>query len=218
MPRSPPRPSASIPADRRLSVVDNGAGGGIGILDSGRVWLAVHRTSRDPRDLRHDTGALALKVRTATGWTDLLAPRPLTGITRDSSGPSLLRRGAALRPVGFGMDVGRSSADIRAGYYVKHRLHARIGLRWSLTRGGARLRVTGAEPGKRYRMLAFTPEGTGTAARRTLEANGVPWRFSTRIRVRRIPGYHSGPVERLDALEAVLRAPRSGRFSVRIGS
>jgi hypothetical protein len=66
-------------------------------------------------------------------------------------------------------------------------------------------------------MLAFTPEGTGTAARRSLEANGARWRFSERIRVRRVPGYHSGPVERLDALEAVLRAPRSGRFAVRIG-
>ena len=137
-----------IPADRRLTVVDNGAGGGIGIVGSGRVWLAVHRTSRDPRDLRHDTGALALKVRTATGWADLLAPRPLTAIAGDSGGPALLRRGVALRPVGFGMDVGRSSADIRAGYYVKRRLHARIGLRWSLTRGGARLRVSGAEPGE----------------------------------------------------------------------
>jgi len=214
----PAAPVGVIPADRRVTVVDNGAGGGIGIVGSGRVWLAVHRTSRDPRDLRHDTGALALKVRTATGWADLLAPRPLTAIAGDSTGPALLRRRVALRPVGFGMDVGRSSADIRAGYYVKRRLHARIGLRWSLTRGGARLRVSGAEPGKRYRMLAFTPEGSGSAARRGLEANGVRWRFSTRLRVRRIPGYHSGPVERLDALEAVLRAPRSGRFAVRIGS
>jgi hypothetical protein len=207
----------TIPADRRLSAVDNGAGGGIGILGSGRVWLAVQRTSRDTRDVRLDAGALALKVRTAAGWTDLLAPRPLTFIAAGSSGPSLLRRGKALRPVGFGMEVGRRSADISGGYYVKRRLHARIGLRWRLTRDGARLTVTGAPPGRRYRMLAFTPEGTGTAARRSLEANGARWRFSARIRVRRIPGYHSGPVERLDALEAVLRAPRSGRFAVRIG-
>ena len=213
----PAAPVGTIPADRRLSVVDNGAGGGIGILGNGRVWLAVHRTSRDPRDLRHDTGALALKVLTPIGWTDLLAPRPLTFLAPGSSGPALMRRGKVLRPVGFGMDVGRADADIRAGYYVKHRLHARIDLRWSLTRTGARLSVTGAEPGKRYRMLAFTPEGTGTAARRSLEANGARWRFSRRIRVQRVPGYHSGPVERLDALVAVLRAPRSGRFAVRIG-
>jgi hypothetical protein len=36
--------------------------------------------------------------------------------------------------------------------------------------------------------------------------------------VRRIPGYHSGPVENLDALEARFTAPRSGRFAVTIGS
>ena len=63
-------------------------------------------------------------------------------------------------------------------------------------------------------MLAFTPEGSGTAARRALEANGIRWRFSRPIKVQRLPGYHSGPVERLDALEAVLRAPKSGRFTV----
>jgi hypothetical protein len=34
--------------------------------------------------------------------------------------------------------------------------------------------------------------------------------------VRRIPGYHSGPVEHLDALEAQLVAPKSGRFVVAI--
>jgi hypothetical protein len=100
---------------------------------------------------------------------------------------------------------------------VKRRLSQRIGFRWRLIRDGARLIVTGAAPKKRYRMLAFTPEGSGTAARRELEANGIRWRFSRPIKVQRLPGYHSGPVERLDALEAVLRAPKSGRFTVTIG-
>ena len=66
--------------------------------------------------------------------------------------------------------------------------------------------------------LAFTPAGTGSATRRALVAAGARWRFDRRIRVRRIPGYHSGPVENLDALEARFTAPRSGRFVVTIGS
>jgi hypothetical protein len=35
--------------------------------------------------------------------------------------------------------------------------------------------------------------------------------------VRRLPGYHSGPVEQLDALEVRLTGPKSGRFVVSIG-
>ena len=68
-------------------------------------------------------------------------------------------------------------------------------------------------------MLAFTPAGTGTAARRGLVASGRALALQpARSSVRRIPGYHSGPVEHLDALEARLTAPKSGRFVVRIGS
>jgi len=36
--------------------------------------------------------------------------------------------------------------------------------------------------------------------------------------VRRVPGYSSGPVERLDALEAVVTVPRSGDFALAYGS
>ena len=86
--RDPRRaPSARSRPTAGSSVVDNGAGGGIGIVGNGRVWLAVHRTSRDPRDLRHDAGAVALKRRTDTGWVDLLAPRPLTILPDDGAGP-----------------------------------------------------------------------------------------------------------------------------------
>ena len=66
-------------------------------------------------------------------------------------------------------------------------------------------------------MLAFTPEGTGTAARRALEAgSGVTRRrFSTRIRVRRTPGYHAGAGRAPGRPGGVLRdSARSGRFAV----
>ena len=78
----------------------------------------------------------------------------------------------------------------------------------------AAARCAARERGDRFRMLAFTPAGTGGATRRALVAAGARWRFDRRDPVRRIPGYHSGPVEQLDALEARLTAPRSGRFAV----
>ena len=212
------RVGTRIPADRRLELVDNNGGGGVGIVADGRTWLAVHRSSKDPGDLRQDIGALALKRRTPAGWVDLLAPRPLTAATTQSQGPALIRRGVAITADGFELRADGRTVDVRGGFRIRKRLLARLEMRWRLTRRGARLTVRGAKPGRTYRFLAFTQEGTGVAARRSLEAFGARWRFSRPIRVARIPGYHSGPVERLDALEARLTAPRSGRFSVTIGA
>ena len=213
-------PAAAIgrlPADGRLAVRDERASG-LGIVGDGRVWLAVHKTATDANDLRHDFGALALKRRTPAGWIDLLAPRPLTKITPDTSGPALMYLGQPLKPKGFAIHAHGRTIIVNGDYRANARIVRRAQFRWRLTRRGARLRVAGAHKGDRFRMLAFTPAGTGSATRRALVAAGARWRFDRRIRVRRIPGYHSGPVENLDALEARFTAPRSGRFAVTIGS
>jgi len=225
----PATPIGALPADQRLQVRDEHASG-LGIVASKRIWLAVHKTPTDANDLRHDFGALALKRRTAAGWVDLLAPRPLTLTTTDSGGPALMRRGRAVTPTGFGIHLGRSTVTVNGAYRVRkrvktkrgHRLAKRIIRRvrfdWHLTRRGARLTVRGAEGGDRFRMLAWTPTGTGSAGKRSLVAAGARWRFDRRIKVRRLPGYHSGPIEALDALEVRFSAPGSGRFTVTIGS
>ena len=212
----PATPIGKPAADRRLSVRDDD-GSGLGVVADGRVWLAVHRTPTNNRDLRHDFGALALKRRTATGWTDLLAPRPLTLATADSGGPALIRRGRAITPTGFNIHAEGRVITVHGGYRLRGRWVRLMHFRWSLTRRGARLSVSGAHRGDRFRMLAWTPAGTGSAARRELVAAGARWRFDRPIVVRRLPGYHSARVEQLDALEARLTAPKSGRFVVKLG-
>jgi hypothetical protein len=192
-------------------------GSGLGVVADRRVWLAVHRTPTNNRDLRHDFGALALKLRTATGWTDLLAPRPLTLATVDSGGPALIRRGRAITPTGFNIHAEGRVVTVHGGYRAGKRWVRLVHFRWSLTRRGARLSVSGAHRGDRFRMLAWTPATTGSATRRELVAAGARWRFDRPIVVRRLPGYHSARVEQLDALEARLTAPKSGRFVVKIG-
>jgi hypothetical protein len=214
---APATPLGRLPADGRLAVRDERASG-LGVVASKRVWLAVHKTATDANDLRHDAGALALKRRTAAGWIDLLAPRPFTNVTPDSSGPALIYAGAPVRPTGFGIHVRRSRVVVNAGYRSNNRFVRRVRLEWRLTRRGVRLRVAGARAGDRFRMLAWTPAGTGGSGPRVLLAAGARWRFSQPIRARRLPGYHSGPVEALDALEARFRAPRSGTFRVTVGS
>jgi hypothetical protein len=203
-------------AERRLGVRDED-GSGLGVVGDGRVWLAVHRTPTNANDLRHDFGALVLKRRTPAGWVDLLAPRPLTLVTTDSGGPALLRGGVPITPTGFNIDAHAGRVSVDGGYRVGRRWVRRVHFSWRLTRGGARLRVSGAERGDRFRMLAFTPAGTGGHGPRTLLAAGARWRFDRPIRVARRHGYHSARVEQLDALEARFTAPKSGRFVVRIG-
>jgi hypothetical protein len=206
-----------LPADGRLAVADERASG-LAVVGNRRVWLAVHKTATDANDLRHDFGALALKRLTPAGWIDLLAPRPQTKITPDSSGPALMYLGQPLKPTGFAIHAHGDTIIVNGAYRANNRIVRRAQFRWRLTRRGARLRVAGAHRGDRFRMLAFTPAGTGEATRRALVAAGARWRFDRRIRVRRIAGYHSGPVENLDALEARFTAPKSGRFVVTIGS
>ncbi len=212
----PAAPLGRLPAARRLRVLDEDASG-LAVVSDRRVWLAVHRTGTNANDLRHDFGALALKRRTRHGWIDLLAPRPLTLLTAESGGPALIRHGVPIKPTGLEIDVGRRTVSVRAGYRARGRWVRLVRLHWRLTRTGARLKVSGAHRGDRFRMLAFTPAGTGAAGRRRLLAAGARWRFDRPIRTARLPGYHSGPVEQLDALEARLTAPKSGRFAVKLG-
>ncbi|HTE64246.1 MAG TPA: hypothetical protein VK631_28075, partial [Solirubrobacteraceae bacterium] len=213
----PATPIGPLPADGRLAVVDERASG-LAVVGNGTIWLAVHKTATDANDLRHDFGALALKQRTPAGWIDLLAPRPQTKITPDSSGPALMHLGRPLKPTGYAIHAHGRTIIVNGTYRANNRIVRRAQFRWRLTPRGARLRVAGAHRGDRFRVLAFTPAGTGGATRRALITANARWRFDRRIRVRRLPGYHSGPVENLDALEARFTAPKSGRFVVSIGS
>ncbi len=206
-------PVDRLPATRRLTVADPEATG-LGVVGTGRLWMAVHREAKNTHDLRHDFGLLVLKRRTASGWTDLLAPRPLTVEENPfSGGPQLMRGARAITPVGDALTVRRRTAIVRGRY---GRLRD-VTFRWRVLRDAVRLTVSGARKGDRFRLIAWTPAGTGAARPREFDAAGATWRFSRPIAVTRLPGFHSAPVQDLDGLAAVLRAPRSGRFTVRIG-
>jgi hypothetical protein len=71
---------------------------------------------------------------------------------------------------------------------------------------------------ERYRLHVFAPAGTGGWSGRALRAFGARWRFSGPITVRRVPGWHSGPVEHLDALVVDARPRTAGRLTIRISA
>jgi len=187
------------------------------VIADGRRWLAVSRKPRAVRDARFDSGALAIKRRTRHGWVDLLAPRPLAPLAPNTGGPALLARGRVFPLRGFNIRARGRAITIDGGYRTARGWLWRARFRWTLRRAGVRLTIRGAKPGAVLRMRAYTPSGTGARRRRSLVAADARWRFDRPIRTRRIPGFHSGPVESLDALEARLTVPQSGRAAVTIG-
>ncbi len=94
----------SIPMDHdaHMTVRDQS---GFASVRHGRVWYAVRRL--EPRsDPRYDFGLLALKLFTPTGWHDLIEPRPVTGGTPATGGPTnvgpvVVRAGRRYRPSGL---------------------------------------------------------------------------------------------------------------------
>ena len=210
-------PLRKPPATRRLRVADP-EGTGLGIVANGRVWLAVHAFRRNTSDLRHDFGLLALKRRTARGgWRDMIAARPRTDGSLESSGPALVHRGIPISPVGREFEVRRDEVEVIADYRTGGKLIRRVTLTWSLGRRGARLALDGAKRGDVFRMLAWTPAGTGSGRPLGLDAAGTKWRFDRPVVARRLPGYSSAPEEQLDALEALVVTPKSEGFRLAYG-
>ncbi|HEX6023217.1 MAG TPA: hypothetical protein VFZ00_14570 [Solirubrobacter sp.] len=197
----------ALPAAAPLQVSDRRSG--LAVTSTGRTWLAVRAVRRGiNHDLRSGFGLLALKVREGDRWRDLLAPRPLFKGTPVTPAPLL----GARNPGGTNVRTAPGAISIRGSY---GRGPVRFGFR--ALPGGAELTVAPVRAGERYRLLVFTPAGTGDRSGAAVVANGARWRFNAPITVRREPGWHSGPVENLDALRVEAR-PRGGRLTIRISA
>ena len=204
------------PAWGRLDAVDPAASG-LAVVSTGRTWLAVRSvTNGDNHDLRNSFGLLALKVREPSGWRDLLAPRPRTTASVDSPGPVLWSGGRHALPRGVRAAASGAAISVHGIFRIGARsVRGGVSFRYRARPGGADLAVSPVRRGDRYRLLVFVPAGTGSHDRRTLNAFGARWGFSEPIAVRRLPGYHSAPIEQLDALEVVVRMRHAGVLRVR---
>jgi hypothetical protein len=202
---APPAPAITAPAEGRLLVREPKASG-LGIISTGHAWLAVRALRRlGNRDLRSGFGLLALKVHLDGSWRDLLAPRPLVKGAPYTPAPS---RGV---PGGNELTVTRDAIRIAGTFGARK---AQFGFR--VLADGAELTVEPVRAGERYRLHVFAPAGTGRWAARWVDAFGARWRFSAPVSVRRVPGFHSGPIEHLDALVIDARPSAAGRLTIRI--
>ncbi|MGH2919954.1 MAG: hypothetical protein ACRDLS_15335 [Solirubrobacteraceae bacterium] len=105
--------TSSIPMDRDGHMVVPRQSGFASVRHD-NVWYAVRRL--EPRsDPRYDFGLLSLKLRTGSGWSDLIEPRPVTGGTpaaneRPTVGPVIVRDGRRYLPLGLRFKPGGGGA------------------------------------------------------------------------------------------------------------
>jgi hypothetical protein len=218
----PPLPAVTPPSHGPLRVNDK-EGSGLGILATGRHWMAVNSRGRERRDLRYDFGLAGLQIRQADGsWRSLLAPRPLTGFPVGlSAGPTLRRGGRVGLPQSQRMRVTGTAVRIGGGYKRNNTFRwqrRRATMKYGLIPGGVRLTVGGLRRKETYTFLVFTPPRTGRLANaRTLHtAHGV-WRFDRAVRVRRVNApFHSGPVENLEGFSVRVPSRHRKRFALTI--
>jgi hypothetical protein len=85
-------------------------------------------SGKHPYELRDDFGLIALKRRTATGWIDVLRPRPITNGKPDSAGPVLLSGPQAPGfPFGDRMRVAHDgSVVVTGGFRTRARTFTRV--------------------------------------------------------------------------------------------
>lgn len=83
----------------------------------GNVWFAARQTRsvRRELDLRYDFGVVALKVRKAGKWRDVMRIRPRQLTERDSAGPLLVRGRTVGLPYGTRMRTGSGGSVIITG-------------------------------------------------------------------------------------------------------
>jgi hypothetical protein len=180
---------------------------GLGIVSDGRTWMAVHAIRRNTSDLRHDLGLLALERRAGRRWRDLLAARPRTETTAETGrADAAARRGSRSRrrattcgsaPAACASPATTGRARSGPPRHADLRAHPQ-GRPLHALRRQARRRLP--PPGLHARRH-------GRGRKRASDAAGARWRFDRPVAVRRLAGYNSAPVERLDAIEAVVTVP-----------
>ena len=134
--------------------------------------------------------------------------------TANTAGPALIRRGRADRARRL-RDPRRAAArsTVRGGYRARRPLDPPRALPLAARRAPAR--GSPCRGARRATASACSRSRRPAPARPARARSSPPARAGAstgRSASRRVPGYHSGPVEQLDALEARLTAPKSGRF------
>jgi hypothetical protein len=183
-------------------------GGGFAVVRTPQVWFAVRR-SPDPRgDLRSDSGLVALKVRTALGFADVLPLRPRVYEPGAGAGPILLGAKGPVPPAGRRLWASRRGVRVDVGW---------ADIRWRPLSCGVRGRWRGPRLAP-YEYSAFFPSGDAFAQVSPNSVVGSRQRVSVSgaATVTVQPGYASARDGPLTRVRIRFAAGRSGRAAVTI--
>jgi hypothetical protein len=206
-PRSTPAAKPGVGA-RRSAAVLRSRGGPLGVVSTPNVWFAVRRQPDPHGDLRSDSGLVALKVRTATGFGDVLPIRPRAFEPLGGSGPILIDGPDIRPPVGRHLWASRRGVRVDVGWSR---------LRWRPVACGVRVRWRG-RPGALYEYSAFFPSeaSVGLATPRTVIGGGQRISVSEPLTATSQWGYESAVAGDLVRVRIRFNAGASGRASVTV--
>lgn len=193
-------------------VVGNGTGSWAAAR-AGRTWFAVKRARTSFRDLRYDTGLVALKVLRGSGWRDVMPLRPRTLKGDQSAGP-VLRGGVPefteLKAAKGGRVIARGGFRTRTGRWVRR------GVKFTFAPIGCGARMTwNARRGDRYTYSGFFA-GAPSAGRRAMSDGSQVIRFDRPVTAKRRGTYSSASHARLRRMDARFTRKRSGAARIEI--
>ena len=178
---------------------------------TGDVWFAVKRSRTSVRDLRYDTGLVALKVRSGT-WQDVMPYRPRTLRGDQSAGPVLsgggvpefteFKRGRSGRIVGRGGFRTRGGRWLRRGVtFTFAPIACGVSISWP------------ARKGDRYTYSGFFTE-TPVKDSRSVSGGPQDIRLDVPFSMRTEAGYSSGSDASLTRATLTFKRTRSGTASI----
>ena len=202
-------------ASHRSGAAVVGAGSGSwAAARAGESWFAVKRARTSIRDLRYDTGLVALKVLRRGEWRDVMPLRPRTLRGDQSAGPVLAGGGAPefgeLKAARGGRVIARGGFRTRTGRWLRRG----VTFTFAPTACGARM-TWNARKGDAYAYSGFFA-GEPSIGTGSINDAQQQIRFGQRIAASRQLGYSSASDAELMRVTARFKRSRSGSASIEI--
>jgi hypothetical protein len=177
-------------------------------------WFAVKRARTSVRDLRYDTGLVAIKVLRGSRWRDAMPLRPRTLKGDQSAGPVLSGGGVPelteLRAASGGRVIGRGGFRTRGGRWLRRG----VTFTFAPTPCGARMSWN-ARKGDRYTYSGFFA-GEPAIEQSSVDDGPQVIEFDQRIDATEQAGYSSASDARLTRVTARFTRSRAGTATIEI--
>ena len=204
----------SAASPRSGAVVVGSGTGSWATARAGESWFAVKRARTSVRDLRYDTGFVALKVLRGGRWRDAMPLRPRTLKGDQSAGPILSGGGVPefteFKAAKGGRVIGRGGFRTKTGRWLRRG----VTFTFAPTACGARM-TWNARKGESYTYSGFFA-GQPSIGTGSINDAQQQIRFGQRITAKRQDGYSSASDAELQRVIARFKRSGAGSASIEI--